>query len=127
MVYLLVFVSVAAVTAGQLLVKKGMLSVGQFPQNFSELMPFSCESFYQYLCYVRGLLNNRGSTRLAFGRIKSATEFRLSFHGLVLCAGRTVFLSHLQGGCNHLTVAGDYGNLPWRVSGVKKLETPQML
>jgi len=40
MVYLLVFISVAAMTAAQLLLKKGLIAVGQFPQNFSQLIPF---------------------------------------------------------------------------------------
>jgi len=40
MIYLLVFISIAAMTAAQLLLKKGLLSVGQSPQNFSQLIPF---------------------------------------------------------------------------------------
>jgi len=40
MLYLLVFISVAAMTAAQLLLKKGLLAVGQYPQNFSQLIPF---------------------------------------------------------------------------------------
>ena len=45
MVYLLVFISVAAMTAAQLFVKKGLLSVGQFPQNFGELIPFFMKAY----------------------------------------------------------------------------------
>lgn len=40
MIYVLVFISVAAMTAAQLLLKKGLIAVGQFPQNFSQLLPF---------------------------------------------------------------------------------------
>ena len=40
MIYLLVFISVAAMTAAQLLLKKGVLLVGGFPQNLGELGHF---------------------------------------------------------------------------------------
>jgi drug/metabolite transporter (DMT)-like permease len=40
MIYLLVFISVAAMTAAQLLLKKGLIVVGQLPQSFSQLLPF---------------------------------------------------------------------------------------
>jgi drug/metabolite transporter (DMT)-like permease len=40
MIYLLVFISVAAMTAAQLFVKKGLLVIGQVPQSFSEIIPF---------------------------------------------------------------------------------------
>lgn len=40
MLYILVFISVAAMTAAQLLLKKGLIAAGQFPQNFSQLIPF---------------------------------------------------------------------------------------
>ncbi len=45
MVYLLVFISVAAMTAAQLLLKKGMLSTGQSPQNIGELVPFFLKAY----------------------------------------------------------------------------------
>ena len=45
MVYLLVFISVSTMTAAQLFLKKGMLSVGQFPQNFGELIPFFMKAY----------------------------------------------------------------------------------
>ena len=45
MVYLLIFISVAAMTAAQLFLKKGMLLIGQFPQNFSDLIPFFIKAF----------------------------------------------------------------------------------
>jgi len=37
MVYILVLISVAAMTGAQLLLKKGVLLIGQFPQNLGEL------------------------------------------------------------------------------------------
>lgn len=40
MLYLLVFISIAAMTAAQLLLKKGLIAVDQFPQNFSQVIPF---------------------------------------------------------------------------------------
>ena len=40
MVYLLVAISVVAMTAAQLLLKKGVLLVGGFPQNASQLGHF---------------------------------------------------------------------------------------
>jgi len=45
MVYLLVFISVIGMTAAQLLLKKGLLLAGQFPQNFSGLIPFFLRAF----------------------------------------------------------------------------------
>jgi uncharacterized membrane protein len=40
MIYILVFISIAAMTAAQLLLKKGMLLIGGFPQNLGELGHF---------------------------------------------------------------------------------------
>lgn len=40
MVYFLVLISVVAMTAAQLLVKKGLIVVGQFPQNLGEAPHF---------------------------------------------------------------------------------------
>ena len=40
MVYLLILISVIAMTAAQLMVKKGTLLLGQFPQHFAELPHF---------------------------------------------------------------------------------------
>ncbi len=40
MVYLLVFISIGAMTAAQLLLKKGVLETGGFPHSFSELGRF---------------------------------------------------------------------------------------
>jgi drug/metabolite transporter (DMT)-like permease len=45
MVYLLVFISVAAMTAAQLLLKKGMLSIGQSPQDLTHLIPFFLKAY----------------------------------------------------------------------------------
>jgi len=45
MVYLLVFASLAGMTASHLLLKKGMLSLGQSPQNWSELIPFFARAY----------------------------------------------------------------------------------
>lgn len=45
MVYLLVSISVAAMTAAHLFLKKGILSVGQTPQSFGELVPFFLKAF----------------------------------------------------------------------------------
>lgn len=45
MIYLLVFISVAAMTAAQLLLKKGLLLVGQSPQGFSELVRFFLRAY----------------------------------------------------------------------------------
>ena len=45
MVYLLVFISVAAMTAAQLLLKKGLLFIGQYPQSLSELGPFFSKAY----------------------------------------------------------------------------------
>jgi len=40
MLYILVFISVAAMSGAQLLLKKGVLQVGGFPQNLSEVSHF---------------------------------------------------------------------------------------
>jgi len=45
MVYLLISISVIAMTVSQLLLKKGVFLAGQFPQNFSELIPFFLRAF----------------------------------------------------------------------------------
>ena len=45
MVYLLVIISVSAMTAAQLLLKKGVLVVGQFPQNLGDFLPFLAKAF----------------------------------------------------------------------------------
>lgn len=45
MVYLLVFISVGAMTAAQLLLKKGLLVIGQSPQSLSELGTFFLKAY----------------------------------------------------------------------------------
>jgi drug/metabolite transporter (DMT)-like permease len=43
--YILIFISVAGMSAAQLLLKKGLLSIGQWPQNFSEIIKFFLKVF----------------------------------------------------------------------------------
>jgi drug/metabolite transporter (DMT)-like permease len=43
--YILVFISVASMTAAQLFLKKGLLSICQWPQNINEIMPFFLKVF----------------------------------------------------------------------------------
>ena len=45
MVYLLVFISVAAMTAAQLLLKKGLLLVGGSPAHLVDLIPFFLKAY----------------------------------------------------------------------------------
>lgn len=45
MVYLLVSISIIGMTAASLFAKKGILSIGPSPQNFSELAPFFLKAF----------------------------------------------------------------------------------
>jgi drug/metabolite transporter (DMT)-like permease len=45
MVYVLVLISVAAMTAAQLLLKKGLLVVGHFPQNVGETPHFFLKAY----------------------------------------------------------------------------------
>ena len=45
LIYILVFISVASMSAAQLLLKKGLLSIGQWPQNFSEIIKFFLKVF----------------------------------------------------------------------------------
>ena len=45
MLYLLVFISVAAMTAAQLLLKKGLHVVGEFPGRLSDLLPFFLKAY----------------------------------------------------------------------------------
>jgi uncharacterized membrane protein len=45
MVYLLVLISVAAMTAAQLLLKKGLLVVGHFPQRPAEMVDFFFKAY----------------------------------------------------------------------------------
>lgn len=95
MVYLLVSIAIAAMTAAHLFVKKGMLTVGQFPQNFGELAPFFFESLYQYLCYFWRFLGNPNRASMDFSHIKSAIESYLSFYGSILRVGCPLFSAHL--------------------------------
>jgi drug/metabolite transporter (DMT)-like permease len=43
--YVLVFVSIVAMTAAQLMLKKGLTIVGQAPQGFSELLRFFLHAY----------------------------------------------------------------------------------
>lgn len=45
MIYLLVSIVVGGMTASHLLLKKGLIAVGQFPQNFSQLIPFFLKAY----------------------------------------------------------------------------------
>ena len=75
MVYLLVFISVVAMSAAQLLLKKGVLSVGPYPQNFSELIPFFLRAYTN--AYVIGAVVLTIVTALAW--ILAITRAQLSF------------------------------------------------
>jgi drug/metabolite transporter (DMT)-like permease len=44
-VYIFVAISIVAMTAAQLLLKKGLLAVGQAPQDWSELLRFFVKSY----------------------------------------------------------------------------------
>ena len=45
MPYLFMVITLAGVVAGQLLLKKGLLEVGQFPANLSAVIPFFIRAF----------------------------------------------------------------------------------
>lgn len=45
MVYVFILISAIGMAVAQLLLKKGMLIVGQLPRNFNELSPFFCKTF----------------------------------------------------------------------------------
>ena len=45
MVYVLVFISVVAIAAAQLLLKKGLLSIGGFPEHLSAFIPFLIKAY----------------------------------------------------------------------------------
>jgi len=45
MLYLLVFISVVAMTSAQLLLKKGLLSIGQSPQSIGELGSYFLKAY----------------------------------------------------------------------------------
>ena len=45
MPYLFMLITLAGVVTAQLLLRKGMLLVGQFPHNFSEIIPFFLRAF----------------------------------------------------------------------------------
>lgn len=45
MIYLLVSISIGGMTASHLLLKKGVLAVGRFPQGFSEVIPFFLKAY----------------------------------------------------------------------------------
>lgn len=45
MLYLFILISLVGVVVAQLLIRKGMLLVGQFPQNISEIIPFFLHTF----------------------------------------------------------------------------------
>ena len=55
MVYVMVLVSVAAMAAAQLLLKKGLLVLGRFPENLGDVPPFllkACASPYMIAAVV---------------------------------------------------------------------------
>jgi uncharacterized membrane protein len=56
MVYLFVFISVAAMTAAQLLLKKGLLSIGEFPAHLSDLIPFFLKAYTSIYIIIAVLL-----------------------------------------------------------------------
>ena len=45
MLYFLILISISAMTAAQLLLKKGLLGVGQFPGSLNELIPFFLKAY----------------------------------------------------------------------------------
>lgn len=73
--YLLVFVSIAGMTASHLLLKKGMLSLGQSPQDWSQIAPFFLRAYTN--AYVIGAVALAVVTALAW--ILAITRAQLSF------------------------------------------------
>lgn len=45
MIYVMIAVAVIALSAAHLLIKKGMLAVGQFPQEINQIIPFFLKTF----------------------------------------------------------------------------------
>ena len=67
--------SVAAMTAAQLLLKKGMLVVGQFPQNLGDFLPFLAKAFTN--AYVLSAMFFTLATALAW--ILAVSKAELSY------------------------------------------------
>jgi uncharacterized membrane protein len=54
-IFFLVLISVVSMSAAQLFLKKGMLAVGQYPQDFSQIVFFflkACTNIYVILAFV---------------------------------------------------------------------------
>jgi drug/metabolite transporter (DMT)-like permease len=75
MVYLLTSISVIGMTVAQLLLKKGMLLVGQFPPNLTEIIPFFAKAYTN--TYVIGAVLVTILTALAW--ILAISKVDLSF------------------------------------------------
>jgi len=75
MVYLLIFISIAAMTAAQLLLKKGLLAIGEFPAHFNDLIPFFIKAFTNINVIFAVLL----TIVTAMAWILAASKAQLSF------------------------------------------------
>jgi len=122
MVYVLVFISVVGMTAGQLFAKKGVLQVGGFPQNLGELGDFFSKAYTNAYILSAVFLNIMVALAWILALSKAQLSHIYPFMALsyVLVA---LFFADFQRGCNGSKVGGNRGNLRWCVSGVKELET----
>jgi len=86
MVYLLVFIAVAAMTAAQLLLKKGLHVVGAFPGRLSDLLPFFLKAYTNIYIISAVLLTIVTALAWILAVSKTQLSFLLPIHGSVLCA-----------------------------------------
>ena len=73
--YVLVFVSIVAMTAAQLMLKKGLTIVGQSPQGFSELLRFFLRAYSNI--YVISAVVLTIITALAW--VQAASKLEISY------------------------------------------------
>lgn len=104
MVYLLVFLSVAAMTAAQLLLKKGLLLVGESPGRLGDLLPFLLKAYTNV--YVASAVLLAILTAMAWTLAVARAELSRIYPFMALS----------------YALAGHRRNLRWRVSGGQELE-----
>jgi len=94
MVYLLVSIAVAAMTAAQLLLKKGLLVVGESPARLGDLLPFFVKAYSNIYVISAVLVTIMGGMAWILAVSKAELSFVYPFMALsyVLVALFSLFL-----------------------------------
>lgn len=122
MLYLLISVTVIAVSGVHLLLKQGLISIGQSPSNLAECIPFMLKFFTNPYCISAVFIDIISSANLGISHITGAAKLCISFCGFILRYSCSIFPAAIQRGCRCPALVRHHCNLYRRFSGSPELD-----